>query len=219
MMKYSGTWLKEKQRKRRSSFPDNLGLRVHRAISWIQKAEAEVDLDAQFIFSWIALNACYAEYTNHSINQPERQKLTKFFSTIVELDSEKLVYEAIWRQYSEAIRTILSNKFVFNPFWNHHNQITGYENWQESLKEAKKLSLIALKDRNTSRILNIVFDRLYVLRNQLVHGGATHSGGINRAQVKDGAAILNTLIPLFVNIMMDHPEATWGRSFYPVTGD
>jgi hypothetical protein len=68
-----------------------------------------------------------------------------------------------------------------------------------------------LRDCRTSRILYLVFDRLYVLRNQLVHGGATYDGGVNRSQVKDGAEILKHLIPLFVDIMMDHPEATWGK--------
>ena len=45
-------------------------------------------------------------------------------------------------------------------------------------------------------VLSIVFDRLYVLRNQLVHGGATWNSQVNRQQLRDGVAILGTLVPL-----------------------
>jgi hypothetical protein len=66
------------------------------------------------------------------------------------------------------------------------------------------------------RVLCFLFDRLSVLRNQLVHGGATGNSAVNRAQIRDGAAILATLMPIFVDIMMDAPYADWGRPFHPV---
>jgi hypothetical protein len=37
-------------------------VRLHRAISWLKRAEQEAgDSDAQFIFLWIAFNAAYAK--------------------------------------------------------------------------------------------------------------------------------------------------------------
>lgn len=54
--------LKTKQRAIREDFPETMGLRVHRAISWIGRAEAcGTDDDAKFIFLWIAFNAAYAD--------------------------------------------------------------------------------------------------------------------------------------------------------------
>ena len=54
--------LKEKQRAIRGGFPETMSLRVHRAISWIGRAEAcGDDNDARFIFLWIAFNAAYAD--------------------------------------------------------------------------------------------------------------------------------------------------------------
>jgi hypothetical protein len=54
--------LKTKQRAIREGFPQTMGLRVHRAISWIGRAEAcGADDDAKFIFLWIAFNAAYAD--------------------------------------------------------------------------------------------------------------------------------------------------------------
>ena len=66
------------------------------------------------------------------------------------------------------------------------------------------------------RVLTLVFDRLYVLRNQLVHGGSTWNSIVNRDQVRDGAAILSFLVPVFADVMMDNPDEEWGRPFYPV---
>ena len=54
--------LKEKQRALRAGFPETMGLRVHRSISWIGRAEITgEDHDAGFLFLWIAFNAAYAD--------------------------------------------------------------------------------------------------------------------------------------------------------------
>ena len=63
---------------------------------------------------------------------------------------------------------------------------------------------------NVLDILEELFDRLYVLRNQLIHGGATWQGSVNRSQVQDGAAIMAFLVPHFINLMLDNPAAAWG---------
>ena len=55
-----------------------------------------------------------------------------------------------------------------------------------------------------------------VLRNQLIHGGATWNSSVNRSQVKDGAALLGVLLPIFIDILMDNPGNDWGRPYYPV---
>jgi len=65
-------------------------------------------------------------------------------------------------------------------------------------------------------VLTVIFDRLYVLRNQLVHGGATWNSSVNRCQVRDAAGIMERIVPLIIGIMMDHPEASWGAPCYPV---
>ena len=53
--------LKTRQRETRDKFPEALSLRVHRALSWLDRAEKETeDIDAKFIFLWVAFNAAYA---------------------------------------------------------------------------------------------------------------------------------------------------------------
>ena len=70
----------------------------------------------------------------------------------------------------------------------------------------------------TTVVLSIVLSRLYTLRNQLVHGGATWNGSVNRDQLRDGCAIMSKLTPLLIELMMDNPDALWGDPVFPVVG-
>ena len=208
--------LKTKQRALRENFPDPMALRVHRAISWFGRSEAEADdVDVRFILLWISFNSAYTGHIEANSGS-ERNAFKAYFDTIVELDSGHRIYNAVWKRFSQEIRVLLDNRFVFAPFWSHFNGEEGYTDWEERLAKSKRAIAAALSDRDTPRILATMFDRLYVLRNQMVHGGATWNSSVNRNQVRDGAAVLSCLLPLFIDIMMDHPGRSWGQPYYPV---
>lgn len=211
--------LKAKQRAIRDGFPGTMGLRVHRAISWIGRAEASgADADARFVFLWIAFNAAYADESEFQpASAPgERRVFVSYFRRLVALDRDRRIYGALWQRFSGPVRVLMDNRFVFNPFWQHQNGIDGFADWEARLGAARRAFHAALEDGQTAKVLTMVFDRLYVLRNQIVHGGSTWNSGVNRAQVRDGAAILGFLMPVFVDLMMDNPHEDWGRPFYPV---
>ena len=209
--------LKAKQRKIRDDFSDNFGLRVHRALSWLQRAEKEVDdCDAAFIFYWISFNAAYAEDKLDEVTSGERSRFDDYFKKMITLDVDQVIYDAIWQKFSHSIRLLLDNKYVFQPFWSHHNRMPGYEDWEKRFSRSKSKVKFALRDRDTKAILSTLFDRLYVLRNQLVHGGATWSSSVNRSQVQDGARIMAFVVPLFIDLMMDNSDQIWGAPYYPV---
>lgn len=72
-----------------------------------------------------------------------------------------------------------------------------------------------LATKNTVVFLGILFDRLYVLRNQLMHGGTTWKSDVNRAQVRDGANILGELVPTIIHVVMENAEEDWGAPCFP----
>jgi hypothetical protein len=208
--------LKTKQRATRDKFPEAVGLRVHRAISWLGRAESEKsDHDVRFILLWVGFNSAYASEIGAD-TAGERNSFKAFFDALVKLDGGHRIYDAVWQRFSQEIRMLLANKYVFAPFWHKQNDVPGYDDWQARLEASQRLIATAMKQFDTGRLLTVVFDRLYVLRNQLVHGGATWNGSVNRNQLKDGAAVLGWMLPLFIDIIMDNPTHDWGRPFYPV---
>lgn len=208
--------LKDKQRLLREGFPEALALRVHRALSWLGRAvNEEEDIDLKFIVLWIGFNAAYANELNMELNS-ERGSFRSFFEMLVMLDKEQKIYNAVWKRYSQEIRLLLENKYVFAPFWQYQNGVSEYDNWEERLASSRRVIASALTQRDTSLILSVLFDRLYVLRNQVMHGGATWNSSVNRSQIRDGSAVMDTLLPIFIELMMDHPRRDWGKPFYPV---
>ncbi|UNC13966.1 hypothetical protein FE249_06920 [Acidiphilium multivorum] len=73
-----------------------------------------------------------------------------------------------------------------NAFWQHHNGIEGFKDWEIRFEASTRAFTSAFKNGHTVKVLSFVFDRFYVLRNQLVHGGSTWNSTVNRAQVRDG---------------------------------
>lgn len=190
-------------------------VRLHRAISWLARAEQETDdADARYIFLWIALNAAYAREFGRDVT--ERDRASRFLTNLVELDLSRRLHDALFRQFSGPIRTLLDNHFVFEPFWIALRDHDSSNRWETAFTSSRKVALDAIMRGSTATLLSIVFDRLYVLRNQLVHGGATWNSKVNRHQVRDGAAILSTLVPLVIDLMLDHPEQDFGEVLYPV---
>ena len=213
--------LKPKQRALREGFPPDLSLRVHRAISWIEAAEQAVgreDSDTAFICYWIAFNAAYAQGKDLHGQFPETEFRKWYFDMIFGVDRERIIYDAIWQRFSGALRPFLNNHFVYEPFWRHHHGDEECHNWRDRFRDDQRQVNAALGRQDTTRILAVLFRRLYVLRNQLVHGGATWGSTVNRQQVEGGKEIMACLVPHFVNLMMDHPNEPWGVPPYPPVG-
>lgn len=208
--------LKDRQRKERDQHPQGLALRVHRALSWLHRAEqCGDDADAQFLFLWIAFNAAYSNETGES-RPRDRWLMSEFLRQLVSLDTSNRLESLLWAQYPHAIRVLLDNRHVFQPYWDHLNGIPDKRTWEERFRVERKWANAALARRNTRRLLHIVLSRLYTLRNQLVHGGSTWNSTVNREQLRDGNRILGTLVPVMIEIMMDNPGADWGVACYPV---
>ena len=197
------------------TMPDAVRLRVHRALSWLEQAERTTDLDTRFIFLWIAFNAIYAKDFS-GVRGADKGLFTEFLHRISQLDSEQRLYDLVWQTYSGSIRILLDNRYTFQPFWDYHNGVISEAEWQASFEQNKQRALTALADKNTVAILNAVFAHLYTLRNQIVHGGATHGSSVNRAQLKDACRILGDILPAMIEIVMMNADQEWGKPFYPV---
>ena len=206
--------LKEAHRNLRDGFDESFSIRVHRALSWLERAEKESsDADAGFIFYWISFNSNYSIELDDRLRLSETKRFQDYFKLIVESDDNNQIYNLVWERFPQEIRGILNNEFIFQAFWQVPD---AQSNWKDAMEESKNIIGKALKNKNTVVILQILFSRLYVLRNQLIHGNATWNGQLNRQQVNDGYRLLGALQPVFLSIMMSNPHKEWGRLAYPI---
>ena len=193
-----------------------LPLRTHRAISWLQAAyeQGVDDPDVAFILRWIAFNAAYAKDFSKELAEKE---FRNYFSELLRLDDrDGTIRYAIQKHFSGVVGKFLENRYVFKVYWDHQKGEVGDAVWeQEFAKDWKRIEAAMQPDtKNTRCVLTILFQRLYMLRNQLVHGGATWRSSLNRDSVRDGARIMAALVPKFIDIMLDFRKAQWGPPYY-----
>jgi hypothetical protein len=212
--------LKERHRAERDGYPANLSLRVHRALSWLDRAEqlgVQGDTDGQFILLWIAFNAAYATEIDERYRESEQQTFRGFLSKLTELDSQQKRFDLLaWTEFPKSIRVLLDNPYVFADFWSFHNGSLPEAEYKAKFAAANRAAHVALGRQDTVTVLSIVLSRIYVLRNQLVHGGATWGSSVNREQLRDCTNFMAKLVPLVIEVMMDHPGTLWGQACYPV---
>ena len=208
--------LKQRHRQVRDGHPTSLTLRVHRAMSWLNRAEQAEDVDGKFIFLWIAFNAAYAQELDDSDRTSDKATFTAFLQKLCDLDTSKRIDELIWKEFSGSIRTLLNNPYVFHLFWEFQRSRIDESEWKDRFASARKSAQSALVSGNTPVLLSVVFNRLYTLRNQLIHGGATWNGNVNRDQLRDCTRLLGKLVPVIIALMLDNPSALWGDAVYPV---
>jgi len=208
--------LKTRQRAERHAHSPNLAIRVHRSLSWLNRAEQADDLDGRYVFLWIAFNAAYATEIDDQQRLSEQETFKAFLAKLSDLDQQNALEDLVWHAFPSNIRVLLDNPYVFQSFWDHQSGKISKAQWQQRFDAGKQRAKAALGARDTNGVLAVVLCRLYTLRNQLIHGGATWNGKINRDQLRDCVAILGQLVPLVIEIMLDNPNTLWGDACYPV---
>ena len=194
--------------------------RMRRAKSWHERSEEATSDGERFIFLWIAFNAAYGSDASDSVGLTQRRQFTEFLARVRERDAGNEIEGIIWDTFPGPIRILLENRYVFAPFWKWVQGEAEGDDWQERFERETASVRRKLSRRDVHGVLRIVFDRLYTLRNQIFHGGATFSEGWGQTQVHDGSRIMASLVPAVLAIMRAdidrNPDtAVWGAVAYP----
>ena len=203
--------------------------RMRRAWSWLHLSEKSKFHDEKFIFLWIAFNAAYGTRlpdanSNDSKTEKEKDRFMKFVDKIVELDHKGTIKTVFHEKFANPVRRLKDNEYVFGPFWAWVQGRSQHRTWQLQFKHKNQVLDKALEDLDVAGILKEVLERLYVLRNQIIHGGTTFAKGWGRDQLRDGSEIMNGLMQEILKIMQhdidNHPDSTvWKILDYPRVGD
>lgn len=209
--------LKQHLRSRSDVFSQTHSTRLHRSLSWLKAAGIQLehdDLDQAFINLWISFSACF---------YIEGKPITSFIEKLVSLDDQQQIYACLWHEYSSSVKALIKNPYVFAEFWQaqrlkgeRKENAQADETWRSSFDQSSVEALNCLSRKKVAPLFSIVLDRLYVLRNQVLQGGATYQSRVNREQVRDGVALLSSIMPIIISIMLDTGEEDWGDIAYPV---
>jgi hypothetical protein len=123
--------LKTRHRLERESHHPNLTLRVHRPLSWLNRAEQADDIDGRFIFLWIAFNSAYATDIDEQYRLSEQSTFKAFLDKLCALDTANRIENLVWSEFSGSIRALLDNPFVFQSFWDDQNGKISEQQWTE----------------------------------------------------------------------------------------
>lgn len=214
-------------------------VRMRRGTSWLARAERELfdqplpDPGAAFVFYWIAFNAAYADNRADGTERGERARFEAYFDLLLSCDKSDRIFGALRDKLpKEVFLSFINNRYLYWRFWMHHDNDRAQRNWRAEFERENQAAEFALgrvtprgsenspdvireSQRAKQRVLQTLFERMYVFRNQMVHGGATYQSSVTGAQVRDGARIMALLVPVFLDLMMDNPRMDWGVPRYP----
>jgi hypothetical protein len=177
-----------------------INIRLQRARSWVRKAGGAAlhhDIDAQFIFLWIAFNALYGLPRYHDKENPRRSEIDDFKRFLGEI--EKISCGAIEKSLKPLDAEIES--VMRSPFLD----IESWRRWdKEGIRDRQKRVSGARNVCATGRHLGQLFHRIYTLRNQLLHGAATDGGHRNRESLKYAIPILHTVVKVVIDLVDEY---------------
>ena len=83
----------------------------------------------------------------------------------------------VFRPYPHSSEQPVRIQYVYGPFWDWARGSEKGGNWRERFERHRKDANDKLAKSDVHGVLMEVFRRLYVLRNQIFHGGATFASG------------------------------------------
>jgi len=193
------------------NYSDN-AIRMHRAISWLFACEEQANDDLAFLSAWIGFNSCYS-VPPKTMGETEYGRMWDFMNELLSQDRDHLVSSYVFDEQVGLIDSLMANQYLFRHFWiSIHSQEEG---WEIEYADNNTRMLI---DRDTTNTLNHcsnILQRVYVLRNQVIHGAATYESSMNRDQMHVCTLFMRGFLLRIINVMIAKPHHDWGQINYP----
>jgi hypothetical protein len=174
-----------------------IDIRLRRARSWLRKGSGEGthnDLDAQFIFLWIAFNALYGmpRYRNRGNSRSsEIEDFQRFLREVEKLSGGAI--ENSLRLHAVDIERVMQSPFLDIECWKRWDK-DGIRDRQKRVNTARNVYAAELHPDQ-------LFLRIYTLRNQLLHGASSDGGRRNRESLRSALPILRTVVQVGIKLL------------------
>ena len=211
-------WLPTRKKLVAQEIEEDLRIRIHRACRALEQAEAMEgrdgsagSLDAALVFRWIGLNALYGAWdVEQGMPVKDRVAVSNLTSEICRVDVEGRMAKCL-ALVADPARELLMNSFLANRFWKDPE-------WDQVRPNRGNAAAYRneLLEKRTSAALHRLLMAIYFLRCQIVHGGSTIGGKLNRETVEPAARILELLSSQILATVVEHGlEMKWGPVCYP----
>jgi hypothetical protein len=184
-------------------------VRIWRALSWLKRSEAADDMEGKLLSLWIAFNASYGQDESAGIPKSARSNWQEFLTKVSGHDRDDLL-GAILREHEVDAFHLIDNRYLYRPFWNDD------PGWEEKFMAARRSVMNKMGKGYTLPVLIELFDRMYLLRNQIFHGAATSGSKLNRPAMEQSTILLQDIVPAVIEIMINGgTETRWGPICFP----
>lgn len=198
--------------------------RLQRSDSWIRAASAlrPEQMHEAFIFFYIAFNCLYGrrqyEGDETRVGEDVEVFVTKLLA-FARQDAEEggaTLEKAVAACRREGA-ALIRDKFLDNRYWRGASSSVEL---QARLNRDAEDALQRLDEGSYREFLGLVFRRIAVLRNQVMHGCATYgSRSQGRASLEKGLRVLRVLAPACYQLVFRHGHRVkWDPVPYPRAG-
>ena len=166
----------------------------------------------------------------------DREKFGDFLHLIAERNQQiakstkdNLLLDLI-RAHTDELRQIIESRFLLHDFWVAEYFSKRKDKWLKRKWEKKRknetdrlnkaLDNLCSDEGRIGTVLELAFGRIYTLRNQIVHGGASWRDKYNRSSLQICNSVLDPFLRAILKIMLDvienDPYVLWGgKVAYP----
>ena len=192
-------------------------IRFHRACTWLQRVEAvspDEDQDIALVCQWIAFNALYGQWDEQKLDpKSDRRSWRDFMDKVLALDSSRFL-EGVLTEHKRLVMSILDDSYLRDYFWNDPSVSKANQTTPEKRKAATWYI-----EKRWVLILEALFERVYFLRCQMVHGAATYGSNLNRKSLQRCITMMGHLMPAILNVWIETGvDEDWGPMCYPPIG-
>jgi len=189
-------------------------IRVWRALSWLERAQGldPADIEGRFISAWIGFNALYGRLDPERHAYGDREAWSTYLANVRRIDVDGKV-GALLRKRQLRARRLIEDKYLSARFWLMGNAA------KPEIRQELKNAIAWFQQENNLKVQHLLFDRLYVMRNQLLHGASTKGSKLNRRPLREAGDLLIELLAEFLSLMIARGSGEdWGELCFPPGG-